>query len=77
MSNNGVPIDGQKLRLLRLRKGWSLRDVEDASKALGHTVQFGNLRSYENGTIRPYPRTLFALAQALGVEVDELLKEAA
>ena len=73
MSNNGVAINGEALRMARLRKGWSLRDVETATGAAGAKVDFSNISRYERGDLRPYPRTLKAMADALDVTVNELV----
>jgi transcriptional regulator with XRE-family HTH domain len=77
MANNGVAVNGKAIRDARLRKGWTLRDVSDACeelarKELGCKVDYGNVSQYERGLIRPNPRTLYTLAMALGVTVDDL-----
>ena len=71
---NGVTINREALRRARLRKGWVLRDVSrrcwDEQKT---RVDFGHLARYEKGTLRPSPKTLYALAQVLGIAVDDLV----
>ena len=74
MSNNGVAVNTQLLRLARLRKGWSLRDVADRTEQLGKRVDHGNIARYEHGQIRPNPRALALVAEALDLTVDELIE---
>lgn len=75
MPQGGVAIKGGELRRARLRKGWSLRDVAAATKQLGAEVDFGNVSRYERGSVKPHPRTLKMLADALGITVDALLAD--
>lgn len=70
---NGLKILGEKLRRARLRKGWTLRDVTAQTAGLGRQVDYGNLSAYERGLQRPNPGTLLVLAQALGLDMDDLL----
>jgi transcriptional regulator with XRE-family HTH domain len=73
MANTGVPVRGEAIKDLRLSKGWSLRDVCDiADEQKIAKIDPRNLSSYERGRIRPRPRTLLALATALGVSVSDL-----
>lgn len=63
-----VEIDHQAIQRARLSLGLSLRELaqrcgKDASQ----------IAKYEHGTVRPYPRSLAALAKALEVEVGDLL----
>lgn len=77
MSNNGVAINGEALRMARLRKGYSLRKVAEVAEASGARLDHTNISRYERGYLRPYPRTLKVLADVLEVTVDELVAGAA
>jgi transcriptional regulator with XRE-family HTH domain len=72
MSHNAVSINGTALKDARLRMGWSLRALSDATADAGQRVDFSNISRYERGTLQPFPRTLKAMADALGVTVDDL-----
>ena len=63
-----VAFSGARLKRLRLRKGWTLRDLERETK-----IGFAVLARYERGDQAPQPRKLPVLAEALGAEVDDLL----
>jgi len=65
-----IQIDPDKLRKARHQAGYSLREL---AEILGtdHTV----LWLYEAGRRNPQPRTIRGLAQTIGVEVKELLKD--
>jgi transcriptional regulator with XRE-family HTH domain len=65
-----VEVDGRKLRELRRRKVLSLRELGEQSG-----VAFDNINKLENEKRRAQPRTLRKLADALGVEPHELMKE--
>lgn len=66
-TNSGVALKPGALRAARLARGWTLRDLSEACTATGiKDVDFGNIARYERGANRPYPRTLLALATALG-----------
>ncbi len=65
-----VEVDGAKLRELRRRMMLSLRELEQRSG-----VAFDNINKLENEKRRAQPRTLRKLADALGVEPRELMKE--
>lgn len=66
-----VKIDGEKLQKLRLGKFWS-RD-ELAEKSGLHRDHIGRLERGEGGNSRP--PTVRHLAEALGVDPNELLAE--
>lgn len=67
-------IDTDLLLRARLRKGWTLRDVErQCWDELNVKVDNGNLNRYENGTLLPSPKALLAIATVLGLTVDDLL----
>lgn len=70
---HGVPIDVEKLRRARLRKGWTTRDISGRCAELGTPVPYGTYAYYERGAALPPPRRLLVIAQALEVEVDDLL----
>jgi transcriptional regulator with XRE-family HTH domain len=63
-----VTFSGAKLKRLRLRHGWSLRDLSARTQ-----IDFTVLARYERGDQSPQPRKLPVLAKALGAEVDDLL----
>ena len=65
-----VEVDGAKLRELRRRRMLSLRELEQRSG-----VAFDNINKLENEKRRAQPRTLRKLAEALGVEPHQLMKE--
>jgi transcriptional regulator with XRE-family HTH domain len=63
-------IDPERLRAARHRAGYSLREFGRVSQ-----TDHNQLWMYENGRRNPQPRVLRRLAEALGVEVANLLKE--
>jgi transcriptional regulator with XRE-family HTH domain len=63
-----VEVDGNKLRELRRRRMLSLRELEQRSG-----VAFDNINKLENERRSAQPRTVRKLAQALGVEPEELM----
>ena len=65
-----VEVDGAKLKELRRRRMLSLRELEQRSG-----VAFDNINKLENEKRRAQPRTLRKLAEALGMEPHELMKE--
>ena len=65
-----IEIDPEKLRSARHRKGYSLREFGRISN-----TNYNNLWMYENGRRNPQPRVIRRLAEALNVEVVDLLKE--
>lgn len=60
-------MNGAKLRSLRLKRALSLRSLGKESG-----VAFDSIHHLERGSRRAQPRTLRKLAEALGVEVEEL-----
>lgn len=71
--SDGAQIDlkklGQNIRTLRLGKGWSLSDLAEQS-----TVSKAYISDLENGTAgKPNIQYVFAVAQALGATLDEVL----
>ena len=65
-----IKLDPEKLRSARHRAGYSLREL---GQKMG--VDHNQLWLYEHGRRNPHPRTLRRLAEHLGVEVADLLKE--
>jgi transcriptional regulator with XRE-family HTH domain len=77
MTYAGVPVKGEVMKDIRLRQGMSLRDVcRLAEEQKIKTIDPRNLSSYERGYVQPRPRTLLAIATALGVTVDDLRDKA-
>src|SRR5215217_149850 len=65
-----IDVDGAKLRGLRRHRMLSLRELGERSG-----VAFDNINKLENEKHRAQPRTLRKLAEVLGVEPNELMKE--
>ena len=65
-----ISIDPEKLRRARHRKGYSLRELSEVSGS-----DHNRIWEYEKGRRNPQPRTIRRLAEALDVEVVDLLKE--
>ncbi|MBX6385293.1 MAG: helix-turn-helix transcriptional regulator [Microbispora sp.] len=65
---DGTPIVGDKLRRLREERDWSL---EQLARRIGRTRSY--LCRLENGQRTPSRRTVYQLAQALGVPYEDLL----
>lgn len=65
-----VKIDGEKLRKARLQKFWSRDELADKSGI--HRDHIGRLERGEGGNSRP--PTVRRLAEALGLDPNELLK---
>ncbi len=61
---------GNNLKTLRQRRALSLTDLAEMSNVGRVTIN-----RIENGKQKPHPRTLRALATALGVDVEELTSE--
>ena len=64
-----IEIDPEKLISARHRKGYSLREFGRISG-----TDHNQLWMYENSRRNPQPRVIRRLAEALGVEVSDLLK---
>jgi transcriptional regulator with XRE-family HTH domain len=69
MNEKFVRIDGAKLRALRRRRMLSLRELGERSG-----VAFDNINKLENERRDAQPRTVRKLADALGVEPEDLVK---
>ena len=65
-----MEVDTQKLKELRRRRVLSMRELEELSGVSHNTIW-----RIESGRQEAHPRTIRKLAQALGVEPEELLKK--
>ncbi len=63
-----VPINGQRLRMVRKQLGWSQQQLADASQ-----VSRSYIAEIEKGQKRPRPLVAESLARALDREVWELI----
>jgi len=70
MNDRFTEVDGTKLRLLRRERALSQRDLSRMTR-----IAFDTISRLETGKQRPKPRTIRKLADALGVEPRELMKE--
>jgi transcriptional regulator with XRE-family HTH domain len=70
MNNRFTGVDGPRLRRLRRERALSQRDL---SRVTG--IAFDTISRLETGKQRAQPRTIRKLAEALGVEPRELMKE--
>jgi transcriptional regulator with XRE-family HTH domain len=70
MDGRFVRVDGAKLKKRRRRRMLSLRELDERSG-----VAFDNINKLENERREAQPRTIRKLAEALGVEPHELMKE--
>ena len=70
MSDRFTEVDGPRLRRLRRERALSQRDM---SRMTG--IAFDTISRLETGKQRAQPRTIRKLADALGVEPRELMKE--
>lgn len=65
-----VEVDGQKLRRLRKRRVWLIGDLAGESG-----VHRNIISKLENGKGGAYPETIRKLAEALGVDPSELVRD--
>jgi transcriptional regulator with XRE-family HTH domain len=65
-----MEVDGMKVRYLRERRSLSLRELSDLAG-----VNYNAIWRIEVGRTGAQPRTVRRLAEALGVEPHELMKE--
>lgn len=65
-----IMVDGAKVRRARIGRAMTIRDLSRAS-GVNHSA----ISLIERGKRSPWPRTLKRLADALGVEIRELLKD--
>lgn len=63
---------GERLRLYRLAKGFSMDDLVEATRG---AISKQALSKYENGKMNPSPSKLVLLAKALGVKAARFLGE--
>lgn len=64
------------LRRVRLNAGLTLTDLEARTEAAGaKKVYRATISELENGRRGAHPRTAYALAQALGVSVEDLMTD--
>jgi predicted transcriptional regulator len=63
-----IRVDGERLRRIRQERALSLRDLGDRSG-----VSFDSIHKLETGRRQAQPRTVRKLAEALGVEAEELV----
>ena len=70
MDNRFTEVDGARLRRLRRERALSQRDM---TRMTG--IAFDTISRLETGKQRAQPRTIRKLADALGVEPRELMKE--
>lgn len=72
---NLKPGAAQVLYEARERLGLSRVDLERVTKHAGHKVSEATIFNIERGvSARPYPRTVYALADALGLDPSDLLQ---
>lgn len=65
-----MEVNTERLRELRRRRVLSMRDLQECSGVSHNTIW-----RIESGRQGAHPRTIRKLAEALGVEPEELLKE--
>ncbi|CAA9450799.1 MAG: hypothetical protein AVDCRST_MAG58-927 [uncultured Rubrobacteraceae bacterium] len=70
MSPKSIEIDPQKLRAARHRKALTLRELGERV-GMDHNL----IWMYEDGRRKPIPRNLRKLAEGLGVEPADLIRE--
>lgn len=61
---------GKRIAAIRRRKGWTQRELARNTK-----FSVGYIAAIEEGVTRPKIRTLVILAEALEVNLEELLKK--
>jgi transcriptional regulator with XRE-family HTH domain len=72
MEKRGHPIDGAKFRELRFAKGITVEQLSESSKVSDNTIT--EIESGVRTQVRE--KTLFALAKALGVTANDIIKTA-
>jgi transcriptional regulator with XRE-family HTH domain len=65
-----MEVDGQELRRLRRRKVLSMRELEELAG-----ISYNTVWRLETGRTGAQPRTVRKLAEALGVDPSELVRE--
>ena len=63
-----MPIVGENIKRIRNERGFTQKEL---SKKIGTTQQ--NLAQYENGKRNPKIETIYKIADALEVDISELL----
>lgn len=71
----GLQFDGGKLRDIRERAGLSTRDLADLCTANGYSVSQNHIWRLETGRSGTTAPLLKALAEALNVQIDDLLTQ--
>lgn len=72
-----LPFSGDRQRTARERAGLSIGGLSARTAALGHPVHRSYLGRLERDEYKPSPPVLKVIADALGVDVDELLDRTA
>jgi transcriptional regulator with XRE-family HTH domain len=75
MTQRRLNIIGEKLRALRLKRGYTLARLAAKCGILGWDVTGGTLAKIETRQRSAYDCELFVLKKALGVQTDELFPE--
>jgi DNA-binding XRE family transcriptional regulator len=70
MNNRFIAVDGARLRQLRKERAFSQRDLQRMTG-----IAHDSISQLETGKRRAQPKTIRTLAEALGVEPKELIKE--
>lgn len=69
-----LPFDASAMRTARERAGLNLQGLADRCRVIGgYSVHISYLGKIERGLYRPSAPLLKAIAQALGIEVDDLI----
>lgn len=69
----GLPFSGEALKDIRVQAGLNRTKLAEKVSAHGHKVHRTNIGRIERGDHMPSPELLKALADVLGVTVDDLL----
>ncbi len=70
VQNTGMEVNVDRLKELRRERVLSLRELEERSG-----VSYNTIWRLEDGRQGAHPKTVRKLAEALGVEPSELIKE--
>lgn len=71
-----LPFSGDRLREQRERQGLRQEDLARLTGQQGHLINRSTISHLEKGSRSPLARTMKVLADALGVEIDDLLDKA-
>ncbi|GIH26000.1 hypothetical protein Aph01nite_43100 [Acrocarpospora phusangensis] len=66
-------FDGSRARETRERQGLTIANLADRCEQAGQRIHHTTIYRWENGTFWPTAPRLKALAEALGVSIDDLL----